>query len=161
MFNSQAISFCATSQLSFYYGLYNNHNNNIYNLKVNRIKCDQPYLKMFQAASDFKTSPYGILILSPHFGGGGGGGGGGDGGGDGGRYGHSLSGSLVPLLSSRKLPLEIAIATAPKASKPPITPDCLPVEALDRTKLVSEAYLNALSASASRFAFSLPFLYLS
>ena len=99
MFNSQAISFCATSQLSFYYGLYNNHNNNIYNLKVNRIKCDQPYLKMFQAASDFKTSPYGILILSPHFGGGGGGGGG-DGGGDGGRYGRSLSGSLVPLLSS-------------------------------------------------------------
>ena len=96
MFKSQAISFCATSQLSFYYGLYNNHNNNIYNLKVNRIKRDQPYLKMFQAASDFKTSPYGILILSPHFGGGGGG----DGGGDGGRYGSSLSGSLVPLLSS-------------------------------------------------------------
>ena len=50
MFKSQAISFCATSQLSFYYGLYNNHNNNIYNLKVNRIKRDQPYLKMFQAA---------------------------------------------------------------------------------------------------------------
>ena len=76
MFKSQAISFCATSQLSFYYGLYNNHNNNIYNLKVNRIKRDQPYLKMFQAASDFKTSPYGILILSPRFGDGGGGGGG-------------------------------------------------------------------------------------
>ena len=95
MFKSQANRFCATSQLSFYYGLYNNHNNNIYNLKVNRIKRDQPYLKMFQAASDFKTSPYGILILSPRFGGGGGGGGG-----DGGRYGHSLSGSLVPLLSS-------------------------------------------------------------
>ena len=96
MFKSQAISFCATSQLSFYYGLYNNHNNNIYNLKVNRIKRDQPDLKMFQAASDFKTSPYGIHILSPCFGGGGGGGGGGDGG----RYGRSLSGSLVPLLSS-------------------------------------------------------------
>ena len=108
---------------------------------------------MFQAASDFKTSTYGILILSPHFGGGGGGGGG--------QYGHSLSGCLVPLLSSQKLPSEMAIATAPKASKPPITPDCLPVEALDRTKLVSEAYLDALSASASRFAFSLPFLYQS
>ena len=118
MFKSRAISFCATSQLSFYYGLYNNHNNNIYNLKVNRIKRDQPYLKMFQAASDFKTSPYGILILSPRFGGGGGGGGGG------GRYGCSLSGCLVPLLSSRKLPSEMAIATAPKASKPPIIPDC-------------------------------------
>ena len=35
---------------------------------------------MLQAASDFKTSPYGILILSS-----GGGGGGGGGGGDGGR----------------------------------------------------------------------------
>ena len=75
----------------------------------------------------------------------------------GGRYGHSLSGCLVPLLSSRKLPSGMAIASAPKASKPPITLDCLPVEALDRTKLVSEAYLNALSASASCFAFSLPF----
>ena len=31
---------------------------------------------MLQAASDFKTSPYGILILSPGFGGGGGGDGG-------------------------------------------------------------------------------------
>ena len=29
---------------------------------------------MFQAASDFKTSPYGIFMLSSHFGGGGGGG---------------------------------------------------------------------------------------
>ena len=38
---------------------------------------------MLQAASDFKTSPYGILILSPGFGGGGSGGGGGGGGGRG------------------------------------------------------------------------------
>ena len=109
MFKSRAISFCATSQLSFYYGLYNNHNNNIYTLKVNRIKRDQPYLKMFQAASDFKTSPYGILILSPCFGGGGGGGGG--------RYGCSLSGCLVPLLSSRKLPSENGHSNCTKSLK--------------------------------------------
>ena len=75
---------------------------------------------MLQAASDFKTSPYGILILSSGFGGGGCGGGGGNGG-----QNH------VPLLSSQNLPSEMAIAAAPKAAKPPITPDCLPFEAFN------------------------------
>ena len=83
---------------------------------------------MLQAASDFKTSPYGILILSSGFGGGGGGGGGGHGGcvdgGDGDQ-------NRVPLSSSQNLPSEMAIAATPKAAKPPITPDCLPFEAFD------------------------------
>ena len=80
---------------------------------------------MFQAASDFKTSPYGILILSFRFGGGGGSGGGGGGG----QYRGSTSGCHVPLSSLQNLPLEMAIAAAPKVAKPPMTPDCLPFEA--------------------------------
>ena len=78
---------------------------------------------MLQAASDFKTSPYGILILSSGFGGGGGGGGG--------QYRGSILGCHVPLSSLQNLPSEMAIAAAPKAIKPPMTPGCLPLEAFN------------------------------
>ena len=80
---------------------------------------------MLQAASDFKTSPYGILILSSGLGFGGGGGG------DSSQYRGSILGCPIPLSSLQNLPLEMAIAAAPKAAKPPMTPDCLPLEGFD------------------------------